>query len=237
MRMAAVREPLPGMKHLPARTVALLSALVALLLMTSGTSHAVNRYTIIADAPKPAVCNNSGTIPAGTWLQNKPCGYFVGIARAGTSFDVHETTPSNYHFGRNYGNNDFCAWIPPGALGSSPTQTGVAASCSTTTRDNESHRRTFGYDFNAAAHAATDGTAVTVDTGCTAYYDYFTSSDFASGALHDSTGGHPQSQVFYRYTANGGGAVAVRDTALGWVFLSAGCVTDWRGLVFANDDD
>lgn len=220
-----------------ARVLAVLGAVATLLVLTSAPAGAVNRYTIIANAPKPAACNNSGTIPAGTWLQNKSCGYFVGIARAGTSFDVHETLSNNYHFGRNYGNNNFCAWIPPGAVSSSPTDTGLGASCSDATRDNISHRRTIGYNFNARAHEAQDGSGITVNTGCTAYYNYYTSSDFASGSLHDSTGGHPQSTVFYRFTANGGGAIVVRDSSLGWVFLPTSCVTDWRGLAFHNDND
>ncbi|WP_027344632.1 hypothetical protein [Hamadaea tsunoensis] len=104
--------------------------IAAVLTVGAAAAHpawAVNRHTIIANAPKPAAaCGNTGTIPAGTWLQNKPCGYFVGIARAGTSFGVHETTASGYHYGRNYGSNNFCAWIPPGAV-SGPTATGLSA--------------------------------------------------------------------------------------------------------------
>lgn len=223
------------MTRLLGKGLAVLAVAAAAVAATAGPAAAVNRYTIIANAPKPAVCNNSGAIPAGTWLQNKPCGYFVGIARAGTSYDVHETTGSNYHYGRNYGNNNFCAWIPPGAL-SGPTATGLAASCGSTVRENLLHRRTFGFNFNAAAHAETDGSPISVNTGCLAYYNYFNSSLFTSGSLHDPAG-QPQSTVRYRYTANGGGAIAIRDTDLGWVFLGAGCVTNWNGLTFFNDND
>jgi len=217
------------------RGLVVLGVAAAVVAAASGPAGAVNRYTIKADSPKPAVCNNSGTIPAGTWLQNKPCGYFVGIARAGTSYDVHETTPSNYHYGRNYGNNNFCAWIPPGAL-SGPTATGLPASCGSTVRANLFHRRTFGYNFNAPAHAATDGSLIYVSTSCLAHYNYFNSSYFTSGSLHDPAG-YPQSGVRYRYTANGGGAIAVRDSSLGWVFLGSGCVTNWNGVTFYNDND
>ncbi|MGV9351818.1 hypothetical protein ACWDSD_45515, partial [Streptomyces spiralis] len=111
-----------GVLRLRARAGTVLTVAVALVGLLPTTSQAnVNRYTVQANSPKPAVCNNSGTIPPGTWLQNKPCGYWVGTAMAGSSFDVHQTNPSNYHYGRSLGNNNICAWIPPGALGSSPT--------------------------------------------------------------------------------------------------------------------
>ena len=223
------------MKRLLGYALAALGAAAVAVASTGGAASAVNRYTIIANAPKPAACQNSGTIPAGTWLQNKPCGYFVGIARAGTSYDVHETTSSNYHYGRSYGGNNFCAWIPPGAL-AGPTATGLAASCGSGVRDNLLHRRTFGYNFNAPAHGDTDGSPIAVNPACTAYYNYFTSSYFTAGSLHD-TAGHPQPSVFYRYTANGGAAIAVRDPDLGWVFLGVSCVTDWNGVGFYNDND
>jgi hypothetical protein len=166
------------------RAATMLAAAVTLVGLFPTVSQAnVNRYTVQANSPKPAVCNNSGTVPAGTWLQNRPCGYWVGTAMAGSSFDVHQTNPSNYHYGRSLGNNNICGWIPPGALGSSPTAS-VAESCSDTTKDNISHRRTVGYDFNAAAHAATDGTAITVNPACTAYYNYYTTSTYSDVPLH-----------------------------------------------------
>ncbi|MGH8793176.1 MAG: hypothetical protein ACRDXX_11080 [Stackebrandtia sp.] len=195
----------------------------------------VNRYAIAANSPKPEVCNNHGTIAAGTWLQNKPCGYYVGMAMAGSSFDVQETTGSDYHYGRSHGGNNLCAWIPPGALSSEPTGT-APASCGADVRDSLLHRRAFGYDFNAPAHDATDGSAITVNTGCQAHYNYYDSSSFDSGSLRDAAGS-PQAEVAYRFTANGGNAIVVRDSALGWVFLERSCVTDWRGITFHNDDD
>ncbi|WP_030186782.1 hypothetical protein [Streptomyces sp. NRRL S-813] len=226
-----------GVLRLRARTGTVLTVAVALVGLLPTTSQAnVNRYTVQANSPKPAVCNNSGTIPPGTWLQNKPCGYWVGTAMAGSSFDVHQTNPSNYHYGRSLGNNNICAWIPPGALGSSPTAS-VAESCSDATKDTMSHRRTLGHDFNAAAHDATDGTPITVNPACTAYYNYYTTSTYADGSLRDPAG-NPGSTVMYRYTTNGSNpAVVVRDSVIGWIFLSRSCVTDWRGITFYNDND
>ncbi|HEV7628839.1 MAG TPA: hypothetical protein VGO89_20300, partial [Streptomyces sp.] len=128
---------------------AVLTILAATLtLLPESAQAAVNRYEIKANSPKPEACNNHGTVPAGTWLQNKPCGYFIGTAMSGTAFDVHETTQADYHYGHNYGGNNVCAWIPPASLSSSPSGT-AEESCSAATREKISHRLSFGSDFNA----------------------------------------------------------------------------------------
>jgi hypothetical protein len=75
-----------------------------------------------------------------------------------------------------------------------------------------------------------------VNPACGAFYNYFTSSSYDTGSLRDPAG-IPSSQVAYRYTANGSTAIAVRDSNLGWVFMSLSCVTSWQGVVFNNDDD
>lgn len=211
------------------------AAALAVLVLGQSPAHAVNRYTILANSPKPAVCNNSGTIAPGTWIQNKVCGYFVGTAMAGSSFDVQETASSNYHFGRDYGGNNICGWIPPAALSSSPTGT-ADPSCSDATKSAMSHRLSFGHDFNAVAHTVNGGTAITVNPACSAYYNYYTSSSYDTGSLRDLAG-NPSSTVGYRFTTNGSPAMVVDDSNLGWVFMSLSCVTDWRGMVFHNDND
>jgi hypothetical protein len=215
--------------------VAATAAVLAAVTAPPDAQATVNRYTIMANSPKPEVCDNHGTIAPGTWLQNKVCGYFIGTAMAGSSFDVHETAASNYHFGRIHGNNNLCAWIPPGALSANPTGT-AAESCSDTTKSAIGHRRSFGHDFNAAPHAATDGDPITVNPACGAFYNYYTSSSYDTGALRDPAG-TPSSTVQYRFTANGGGAMVVRDSTLGWVFMDRGCVTSWQQVTFNNDDD
>ena len=218
---------------------ALITALGSTLtLWSSDAEAAVNRYTIQANSPKPEACNNHGTVPAGTWLQNKVCGYFVGTAMAGTAFDVHETAQSDYHYGHNYGSNNLCAWVPPGALSGSPTGK-AEESCSAETKERIGHRRAFGSDFNAPAHAAEDGSPVTVDPACQggAFLNYFNSSDYNGGSLRDPAG-TPSAQVQYRYTTNGPNpAVVVRDSNLGWVFMDRDCVTDWRSVTFHDDND
>jgi hypothetical protein len=218
-------------------TAAALIAMAAVpVLISAAEAGAVNRYTVQANSPKPEACDNHGTIPAGTWLQNKPCGYFVGTAMAGSSFDVHQTTANGYHYGRDHGGNDICAWIPTGALSDSPTGT-AAASCSDTTEERISHRRSFGRDFNAVAHTATDGSPISVNPACGAFYNYYTSSAYDTGVLRDAAG-TPAVEVRYRFTTNGANpAVVVRDAGLGWVFMDRDCVTDWRSVAFQNDND
>jgi hypothetical protein len=216
---------------------ATVAAAAAVLALGQAPANAINTYTIQPNSPKPAICNNSGTIAPGTWLQNKICGYFIGTAMAGSSFDVSSTASDNYHWGRDHGDVNLCGWIPPAALSSSPTGT-ASDSCSSTTQSNMAHRRSFGYDFNAAP-GATGGTAIDVDPSnpaCGAYYNYFTASDFSSGSLRDYAG-VPSSTVAYRYTANGGSAMAVDDPNLGWVFMNLGCVTNWLSVSFNNDND
>ena len=112
--------------------VVLTAAAIGALVVGQQSAQAINTYTVQANSPKPAVCNNSGTIAPGTWIQNKVCGYFIGTAMANSTFDVESTASSNYHFGRDHGDNDFCGWIPPGALSSSPTGT-TSSSCSDAT--------------------------------------------------------------------------------------------------------
>lgn len=200
----------------------------------------VNRYVVQPNSPKPEVCNNHGTVPPGTWLQNKPCGYWIGTAVAGSSFDVHQTNPSGYHYGRSHGNNNICAWIPPGALSSEPTGT-APASCGEATKDRIVHRMAIGRDFNAPPHQATDGSPITVDPNCGggAYANYYTSSDYDTGALRDPVG-VPSAEVRYRFTTYGENpAIVIRDPnpAIGWAFMDRDCVTDWRDVVFDNADD
>ena len=44
------------------------AAAAALSVVLASPADAVNRYTIQPNSPKPAACQNSGTIPAGTWM-------------------------------------------------------------------------------------------------------------------------------------------------------------------------
>lgn len=217
-------------------TAALAAASLALLSTSLG--HGAQRHAVNPNSPKPDMCDkNSGPIPNGTWLQNKPCGYYIGRAMAGSSFDNHANSDAGFHYGRTHGNNNFCAWVPPGALADEATE--VADSCGSEIREALAHRLTFGKDFNAAP-GANDGSPAGVDPGCPAYYNYFTSSDFTAGSLHDEAVGTLGTDVvIYRYTTLDGGAMVVRhpNPDIGWVFVPRSCFKEPQGWVFNNDAD
>ncbi len=216
--------------------VVLTAAAIGALVVGQQSAQAINTYTVQANSPKPAVCNNSGTIAPGTWIQNKVCGYFIGTAMANSTFDVESTASSNYHFGRDHGDNDFCGWIPPGALSSSPTGT-TSSSCSDATESAMSHRLDFGKNFNAEAHTVDGASTISVNPGCEEYYNYFDSSTFTGGSLRDPAGTPASSSIGYRFTTLDGQAMVVDDPNMGWGFMSLSCVTNWDGVTFHNDND
>lgn len=206
--------------------------LVAAALCLGATpAHAGTRHTVVtADSPSTGQPVTGG----GSWIVNKPSGYYLGRTMPGTTFDNEVTSSSNWHYGRGY-NPDMCGWVMPGSLGA--TVDTVADSCSSDTESGLSHRLTVGKDYNAAAHVAQDGSAVPAGS-CTLYYNYFVGTNFAGGA----NGGHwadaagsASSTVYYRFTTLDGHAAVVRDPALGWGFVPLGCVT--RPGQLYNDDD
>ncbi|MFK4086292.1 hypothetical protein ACI2LF_19440 [Kribbella sp. NPDC020789] len=221
----------------------LLTALVLVALSVPvSTAYAVNQYVTKGNVPKPAACNNSGIIPAGGWLANKSCGYVMGTAIAGTRFDVHTTTPNNFHFGRwraSDGSN-FCAFLVPGALDTS-SSVPVPASCSDDTSARLSHRRSFGRDFDAAPHTGNGSIIVRINpSGCTGYYNYFVDSTYASGRLHDPVGFALPTTGGYRYSTNDLGASMIRVDALGetiWLFVARSCIAAQLPAGLNNEND
>lgn len=217
--------------------VAVLCGMLAM--PVSGAQAATaNRFTVKDSSPKPDECagTNPGTIRPGTWLTNKACGYYLGRAMPGTSFDSHFTDSAWRRFGRSHGNNNFCAWVHSGALNTPPVGE-VAASCSAETRERIRHRLSFGRDFNAAPHAATGGSAVSVDPGCTFHLNYFTSTSFDTGGLRDPAG-TGLTVVGYRFSTKNRSVIVAHAPGLDqWGFMARSCVTDWRGVTFNNQDD
>jgi hypothetical protein len=211
---------------LVAGALSVVAAGLSLVPASAGTEHVV----VTASSPSTGQPIAGG----GSWLVNKPSGYYVGRAIAGSRFDNTFTSTAGWHYGRA-GSPNMCAWAMPGSLG---TITGQPAdSCSAATRDNLAHRRNIGKDFNALAHDATDGTVVAAGA-CPLYYNYFVGTNFAGGA----NGGHwnhlagsTASTVRYRFTTLDNGAAVVRDTALGWGFAPASCVG--RPTTVFNDND
>jgi hypothetical protein len=224
-------------------TVRLLLMSVVLLLVVAGSAPGAqalaNRFTVNDSSPKPAECagTNEGTIRPGTWLTNKQCGYYLGRAMPGSSFDSHHADSQWRRFGRSWGNNNFCAWIHRGAL-REPSAGQAPESCSDATRARISHRLWFGRDFNAPPHQATGGSTVTVDPSCGFYLNYFTSSSFDRGSLRDLVGTGGLTSVSYRFSSKDRAVIVARSSALDqWGSMSRSCVTEWRGVEFNNEDD
>ncbi|GAA0588715.1 hypothetical protein GCM10009534_23630 [Kribbella sandramycini] len=218
------------------------AAIAAVLLGVGVPAQAVNQYVTKGNVTKPAACNNHGTIPAGGWLANKSCGYVMGTAIAGTRFDVHTTTPNNFHFGRwraGDGSN-FCAFLVPAALDLS-SSTPVAASCSADTSERLSHRRSFGRDFDAAPHTGNGAIIVRINpSACTGYYNYFTDSTYSTGRLHDPVNFPLPTTGGYRYSTNDLGASMIRVDALGetiWLFVARSCIASQLPANLNNQND
>jgi hypothetical protein len=207
-------------------TAALVLAASAGLLTGAGPALAGTVHEV-QTAPSPST--GEPIAGGGTWLVNTPSGYYLGRTLPGQHFDNEVTSAAGWHFGRG---PLFCAWALPGSLGADAGTT--ADSCGD--RSAMAHRLTVGRDFNAAAHAATDGTEVPASPDCTFHLNYLQGDDFATNGGHwADPAGHPGSTVRYRFTTRDGGAAVVRDEALGWGFLPVDCVQ--RPTDLYNDND
>jgi hypothetical protein len=208
------------------RAVAATAACAAILMVAVPSAQAGPLYTI-KTAPSPS--SAGGPIQGGgSWITNKPSGYYLGRATVGSRFNLVPGAGATWHYGRAVDTVDLCAWVMPGSLGTRQGQD--ANSCSNATLQSIKHRRTFGKDFNAKAHAMQTGTRVpaTNSPSCIFHYNYFHGTDFARGAnaghwanpAGRMTGGF----VLYRYTTLDGKAVEAKDPNLGWGFAPASCV-------------
>ncbi len=226
----------------PLRRVLAVVAAAAAVLALAGPADAANRYTVKGNVAKPSVCNNSGTIAAGGWVANKPCGYVMGTALKGTAFDNHVNTDKGFHYGRTrQSEGSFCTWIVPGAfdLGTKRTATD---SCGTGTSDAMRHRRTIGKDFDNKPGVGNGSTTIAVNASrCRGYYNYFTTSDFRKGHLHDAVGYTLPAQGAYRYATRDGLAAMIRTgsgPSTTWLFVSRSCIaSQLQGKRFSNLDD
>ncbi|GAA3453430.1 hypothetical protein [Dactylosporangium matsuzakiense] len=216
------------------RRMALLGAGGVTVAVLAGAQAAYAGHThAIQTAPSPST--GQPIAGGGSWIVNKPSGYYIGRAMPADTFDNEVTTTGNWHYGRAVTGVNMCGWVLPGSLGADRGD--VADSCSAATREALSHRRTVGRDYNAAAHEATDGSAAPAVSGCTLYYNYFHGSDFAANGGHwaNPAAGGIGATVRYRFTTNDGAAAIVRDDVQGWGFVPIGCVT--RPARLFNDND
>jgi len=222
--------------------------LAAGTVLAAPTADAAARHTVLSNVPKPeAACQNFGSLPQGSWLANKPCGYIVGTALAGTTFDNHKNSGANFHYGRTYqsGGANFCAWALPSSLGS--TISTVADSCSSGTESSIVHRRTIGRDFDNEPGVGNGAPTIPVNaSGCTGYYNYFNSSTYGSGSFRDPVGYTLPANGSYRYSSNDLQAAMVRvGTGTGpppagttWMFVARSCIAaQLAGYPLSNTND
>ncbi|KAL9938532.1 hypothetical protein V8E36_002251 [Tilletia maclaganii] len=211
----------------------MLAYLSAFILAALPAAQAINQYPTIGNVGKPAVCGNSGTLPQGSWIVSKTCGYVLGTAVGGSRFDVSNTFGSaGFHFGRfrSPDGTNFCAVILPGSLDTSRPTT-VSDSCSSNTQSTLCDSRyVFGRDFDAAPHTGDGATIISLNlSGCTGYFNYFDSSSFTSGRRRDPVGIALPSSAGYRYTTRDGAAAMVHahvDAYGGntWFFVDRNCI-------------
>lgn len=243
-RSGSRRRRSTGLIRVLAVAATMAAAAIPLGIGDATPAQAVNQYTVTANSPKPAAaCNNHGTVPAGGWLANKPCGYIMGTALAGTRFDVNDTSGSNWHYGRTRGANgkNFCTWLMPAALDLG-SRSSVPASCSAETRSTMAHRLSFGRDFDAAPHTGNGAIVVPINpAACPGYYNYFDSSSFDSGTLRDPVGFALPTAGGYRYTSKDGQASVIRvKDASGetiWMFVARSCIESQLPANLNNEND
>jgi hypothetical protein len=188
----------------------------------------MNRRYVIHSASKPPP--NRGPIEGGgTWVVNKPNGYYLGFASAGSSFELAFTSASGWHYGRVHGFIDLCGWIVPDAIKLSAPHQATPPSCSAASRNAHVHRLSLGKNFNLAPHVhggAGDGTHVAVRHPCNFHRNYFRGSSLHGG--HWSAGLTVSGKVFYRFTTrfpSTNPAAVVRAEGLGWGFIPLSHIT------------
>lgn len=216
------------MRHLGRATASVMLA-AAVTVTGIGAAQAGTEHRV-KTAPSPSV--GTPIEGGGSWIVNKPSGYYLGRAVKGSTFDNEANSGNNWHYGRAGGPN-MCGWVMPGSLGATTGR--PSDSCSAATEERIKHRLNFGRDFNAKAHKAETGSSVPAN-GCTMYYNYFRGTDFASGGGHwANRAGSTGASVLYRFTTRDGKAAVVRDPTLGWGFVDASCVG--RPERVHNDND
>lgn len=202
--------------------------IVALLVLSTAVAPAATAGSVrrIRDATGPHRGNRKMIAGGGSWITNKPGGYYLGRAPAGSEFNVMGSRSDRYGRDWPYGRAvaiNMCGWVLPDALGSR-VATGTD-SCSARTRDDLSHRRSFGKNFNARPHRKNTGTDAPVGS-CRFYYNYFQGSDFSKSGGHWawSPGSTAGGTVKYRFTTLDGKAAVVLHPVMGWGFIARGCV-------------
>jgi hypothetical protein len=169
---------------------------------------------------------NSGPVEGGgTWIANKPNGYYMGFAKEGSHFELAFTSRRGWHFGRIIYTVNLCGWIVPDAIHLKHPVHKVKPTCSASDRYLFWDRSTFGEEFNHGPGGEGDGTKVEVTDTCSFYRNYFHGNHLhphKSGLvthLHRQSLEH--SKVHYRFSTKTGNAAVARVAmaGLGWGFI------------------
>jgi hypothetical protein len=222
--------------HTISKTLLAATAVVGLSTFAVTSPALAGNVWAIQTAPSPST--GSAIEGGGSWIVNKPSGYYLGRAVVGSEFDVVQTSGANWHYGRAISTVNMCGWVMPGSMWYKIRT--VNDSCSEATKSTLWHRLYIGKDFNAPAHATGDGTDVWA-SNCPVYLNYFYGTDFASnGGRWNHYAGTVTGVVKYRFTTRDGGARVVRvpsTTAggIGWGFMPSSCVP--RSSAVYNDND
>jgi hypothetical protein len=208
----------------------------AAFVLAVGPAQATNDKHPVQNAPAPST--GVPIVGGGSYIQNKPNGYYIGRAMAGTHFGhawSASTTTGNHHWGRAIHTVNMCGWVVPGSL--SPAFEAWGNNCSQATADFLRCRRTIGRDFNGASHVGPyPGTWIGAGN-CPHYKNYYYGTDFPynGGNWKDYSGQTTAGGVYYRYTTPDGGARVVFDNNHGWGFVPSTCLGTSSPVYNDND--
>ena len=104
------------------RTLAAVAACAAVLLAAVPSAEA-GPISTIKTAPSPS--STGGPVQGGgSWITNKPSGYYLGRATTGSRFNLVPGHGATWHYGRAIDTVDLCGWVMPGSLGTRQGQSG-----------------------------------------------------------------------------------------------------------------
>jgi hypothetical protein len=155
----------------------------------------------------------------GSWIMNSTLQYYIGRAKVGSKFELIFESPHHFYYGHALDANIY-GWVLPHALDLKHPGKTIHDSLPPHSRHRFQHRRSVGKDFNAAPHAASDGTHVNVKKEGMLYYNYFSGRNLHGGHWHTPAGKLKKTDyIKYRFTTyDGHRAVVIKHKDFGWCF-------------------
>jgi len=173
----------------------------------------------------------------GTWILNRPNGYYVGRLLSGEQFVSEFIFEDGSHFGRTLGVSEICGYVLKSSLDKVVGQR--EQSCSQESVAEMFHRMSIGKDYaTPASKRSTDGVPVRVTSdSAILYYNYYFGSDFPYNGGHwEEPSPHPlNTTVNYVYSSLDGLAAIVQDRIHGLGFVSIDDIE--KPSVVYNDND